>query len=129
MNILQAISNFFSGAARKIKEALKIGTEVGNIIKQVVDSPLLDVVVNLTKTPLDNATLEYIRPRMRVWLSDIGWADKKLSEFSETTFPHVMNSISAEVAALKAEHDNINLSRQQAIASVQVVYNGKIVEV
>lgn len=125
--ILKSIGSFFTSAASKVKAALKIGKDVGNVIKRVVDSPLADVVVNLTKTPLDNAALAYIRPRIEAWLQEIGWAEKKLSDLTDKTFPYVMNSISAEVAVLKAEYDEIELTRQQAIASMQVVYDPKIV--
>jgi len=127
MSIFKKIADWITGAAKKVSQALKIGKDVGNIIKQVVDSPLLDVVVNLTKTPLDNGALAYVRPRIGAWLEEIGWAEKKLSDFSEKTFPHVMNSIAAEVAVLEAEYKEVELSRPQAIASIQVVYDPKIV--
>ena len=127
--ILKDISKFFVGASKQIANALKIGKDVGNIVKQVVDSPLLDVIVNLTKTPLDNVALAYVRPRINSWLENIGWAEKKISDFSTETLPHVMNAISAEVATLQAEYEGLDLTRQQAIAAMQVVYDGKIVEV
>lgn len=128
MNILKQIAAFFTGAARKIKEALTFGKDIANRVKQVVDSPLLDVVVNLTTTPLDNAALIYVRQALPSWIEKMGWAEKKLSDFDETTLPHVLNSIAAEVAVLTAEHNEVDLSRQQAIASEQVVYDPKIVQ-
>lgn len=128
MNILKKIAAFFTGAARKIKEALTTGKDIANRVKQVVDSPLLDVVVSLTPTPLDNAALLYVRQLLPSWIEKMGWAEKKISDFDETTLPHVLNSIAAEVAVLTAQHNNADLSRQQAIASEQVVYNPKIVQ-
>ena len=126
-NILKAIANFFTGAARKVKEALTFGKDIANRVKQVVDSPLLDVVVNLTATPLDNAALVFVRGQLELWIDRIGWSDKKVSDFDETTLPHVLNAISAESAKLTAEYNNADLSRAQAIASAQVVYDPKIV--
>lgn len=128
MNILKAIAAFFTGAIRKVKEALTFGSQIANRIKQITDSPLLDVVVNLTTTPLDNAALLYVRQMLPAWIEKMGWAEKKLSDFDETTLPHVLNSIAAEVAVLSAEHNNADLTRQQAIASEQVVYNPNIVQ-
>lgn len=127
MNIFQKIAAWLTGAARKIKEALTFGKDIANRVKQVVDSPLLDVVVNLTPTPLDNAALIFVREHISVWLAKIGWAEKKISDFDETTLPHVLNAISAEAAKLTAEYNNADLSRQQAIAAAQIVYDGKIV--
>lgn len=124
--ILKSIGNFFSGAARKIKEALNFGKDVANRVKQVVDSPLLDVVVNLTATPLDNSALTYLRNNLPAWINKMGWAEKKVSDFDETTLPHVLNAISAEAAKLTADYNNADLTRQQAIASAQVVYDPKI---
>ena len=57
----------------------------------------------------------------------MGWAEKKVSDFDATTLPHVMNAINAESAFLKAQFDKVDLSRQQAIASAQVVYDPKII--
>lgn len=125
--ILKSIGSFFSGAARKVKEALTFGKDIANRVKQVIDSPLLDVVVKLTPTPLDNNALAAVRTALAVWIEKIGWADKKVSDFDETTLPHVLNAISAEAAKLTAEYNNADLSRQQAIASAQVVYDPKIV--
>jgi len=129
MNILKSILNWITGAAKKVASALKIGKDIGNIIKLAIDSPLAEAFVKMTKTPLDDAALAYIKPRITGWLEEIGWAEIKLSDLTEKTFPYVMNSIAAEVAVLKAEHDQIELSRQQAIASIQVVYNPDIVKV
>lgn len=125
--ILKAIGDFFSGAARKIKEALTFGKDIANKVKQVVDSPLLDVIVNLTPTQADNALLVYVRSGLGLWIQKMNWVDKKVSDFDETTLPHVLNAISAEAAKLTAEYNNADLTRQQAIASAQVVYDPKIV--
>lgn len=127
--ILKSIGSFFSGAARKVKEALSFGVVIANRVKQVADSPLLDVVVKLTPTPLDDAALVSVRTALGVWITKMGWAEKKVSDFDETTLPHVLNSIAAEAAVLTAEYNNADLSRQQAIASEQIVYSPKIVEV
>ena len=126
-NILKSIGNFFTSSAAKVKQALKIGKDVGNIIKQVVDSPLTEAFVKMTKWPLDDAALAYVKPRIDGWLQEIGWAEMKLSDLSEKTFPYVMNAISAEVAVLKAEYENVELPRQQAMAAMQVVYDPRIV--
>lgn len=127
--ILQSIGNFLSGIAKKISNALSNGVKVANVIKTAVDSPLLDVVVNLTSTEIDNATLKYLRLKLPVWIEAMGWAEKKVSDFDETTLPHVLNSIGAESAKLQAEFKGLDLSRQQAIASIQVEYNPDIVKV
>lgn len=127
MNIFQKIAAWITGAARKIKEALTFGKDIANRVKQVVDSPLLDVIVNLTPTQADNALLVYVRSGLGLWIQKMNWVDKKISDFDETTLPHVLNAISAEAAKLTAEYNNADLSRQQAIAAAQVVYDGKIV--
>ncbi len=126
-NPLKAIWQFITGAVRKLKEALTTGKNVANQIKAVADSPLLDVIVNLTVTGADNLALLYVRNALKLWIDRIGWADKKLSDFDDTTLPHVMNAISAEASKLTAEFINADLTRQQAIASAQVVYNPDIV--
>lgn len=127
--ILQSIGRFLSGVASKISNALSNGVKVANVIKTAVDSPLLDVVVNLTSTDIDNATLKYLRLKLPVWIAAMGWAEKTINDFDETTLPHVLNSIGAESAKLQAEFKGLNLSRQQAIASIQVEYNPDIVKV
>lgn len=127
MNILKAIAAFFTGAASKIKKALTFGKDAVNIIKQVVDSPLLELVTKLTVTQVDDLALVTIKAHLNAWLIRMNWAEKKVSDFDETTLPHVLNSIAAETAKIKAELDGVDLSRQQAIASAQVVYDGKIV--
>jgi len=129
MSIFKKIADWITGAARKVKEALNFGKDIANRVKQVVDSPLIDVVVNLTPTPLDNAALIFLRQQLPIWIAKMGWAEKKVSDFDETTLPHVLNAISAEAAKLTAEYNNADLSRQQAIAAAQVVYSPKIVEV
>lgn len=126
-NLFKKLINFITGAARKIKEALNFGKDIANRVKQVVDSPLLDVVVNLTPTPLDNAALTYLRNTLPTWIEKMGWAEKKVSDFDETTLPHVLNAISAEAAKLTAEKTNAYLTRQQAIAAAQIIYDPKIV--
>lgn len=127
--ILQSIGSFLSGVAKKISTALSNGVVIANVVKTAVDSPLLDVAVNLTATEIDNATLKYLRLKLPVWIAGMGWAEKKVSDFDETTLPHVLNSIGAESAKLQAEFKGLDLSRQQAIASIQVQYNPDIVKV
>lgn len=129
MSIIKDIFKWISGAARKVKEALTTGKSIANQIKAVADSPLLDAIVNLTTTGADNLALLAIRNGLTTWIAKMNWADKKISDFDETTLPHVLNSINAEAAKLKAEFINADLSRQQAIASAQVEYNPDIVKV
>ena len=128
-NILKSIGNFLSGVASKISSALSNGVKIANVIKGAVDSPLLDIAVNLTTNTVDNATLKYLRLKLPVWIEAMGWAEKKLSDFDDTTLPHVLNSIGAEAAKLEAEFKGLDLTRQQAIASIQVEYNPDIVKV
>lgn len=122
------ILNWISGAAKKVKEALNFGKETANAVKTIVDSPLLDVVVSLTKTTVDNSALFFLRVNLPIWLEKMGWAEKKVSDFDETTLPHVLNAINAEAAKLYADHKQIELSRPQAIAGAQVNYNPEIVK-
>lgn len=126
--VLTAIWNWISGAVRKVKDILASGNQIANSIKAVTDSKLLDVIVNLTPTNADNEALKYIRAGLELWIAKMGWADKKLSEFDETTLPHVMNAINAESSKLLSEIKGVNLTRQQAIAAAQVVYDERVVK-
>ena len=125
---ITAIWNWISGAVKKVKEVLSKGNKVANIIKDIVDSPLLDIAVNLTATPLDNGALLYLREKLPIWMAKMNWAEKKISDFDETTLPHVMNAINAEASKLIADFEKVELTRQQAIASAQVVYSPEIVK-
>jgi|GEM_PF-4561999 len=118
---------WLTGAAKKVKAALNIGRDVANDIKKVVDSPLLDVAVNLTKSDLDNKALAWIRAGLGVLIENIGWADKKLSDFTDESKPYVLATIAAEASVLIAQAANIDLTRQQAITAGQLVYDEKSV--
>lgn len=126
-NLFKKLIDFITGAARKIKEALTTGKNIANTVKQAVDSPLFDIAVMLIPGTADDAILHYLRQQLPVWIEKMGWAEKKVSDFDETTLPHVLNAISAETAKLTAEKTNADLSRQQAIAAAQIVYDPKIV--
>ena len=127
--ILQAIGKFLSGAAKSVINALTKGNEIANTVKNTIDSPLLDIVVNITSTNIDNQALTYLRKYLPIWITTMGWAEKKLSDFDETTLPHVMNAINAEASKLIADFNKADLTRQQAIAIAQVVYDAKVVNV
>lgn len=127
-NIIKSILNWITGAAKKVKEALTFGKEFANEVKQVVDSPILDVITTLIPGTLDDKALAFVRMGISSLVSNLGWADKKVSDFTYKSLPHVLNTISAEAATLKAEYDKIQLSRQQAIASAQVVYSPEILK-
>jgi len=127
--ILQAIGNFLSGAAKSVINALTKGNEIANAVKNTIDSPLLDIVTHITPTGIDDRVLMYLRKYLPIWIATMGWAEKKLSDFDETTLPHVMNAINAEASKLIADFNSVDLTRQQAIASAQVVYDAKVVNV
>jgi hypothetical protein len=127
MNIFKKLIDFITGAARKIKQALTTGKDIANKVKQVVDSPLMDIAVTLIPGTADDAVLLYLRQNLPLWIEKMGWAEKKVSDFDETTLPHVLNAISAETAKLTAEKTNADLTRQQAIAAAQIIYDPKIV--
>jgi hypothetical protein len=127
MGILKSIFNWISGAAKKVAGAMGFGKDIANQIKGYADSPLLDVVVNLTTTPYDNVALAYVRTGLTILIKDLGWGEKKISDFSDSSLPHVLNTLNAESAKLNADFKNIPLTRQQAIAGAQVVYNPNII--
>lgn len=126
-NLFKKLIDFITGAARKIKEALTTGKNIANTVKQAVDSPLFDIAVTLIPGTADDAILHYLRQQLPIWIEKMGWAEKKIEDFDETTLPHVLNAISAETAKLTAEKTNVDLSRQQAIAAAQIIYDPKIV--
>lgn len=128
MSILKDIFNWISGTLNKVKEALFTGNAIANNIKKVVDSPLLDVVTNLTATNIDNQALAYIRAGLTSLIQGLGWADKKVSDFKDNEMPHVMNTINAEASKLAADFKGVELSRQQAIASAQIIYDENIIK-
>jgi len=128
MSIFTKIGRWFVGLAKKVAEALSIGIGVANTVKSVVDSPLLDIAVNLTPTNIDNEALGFIRAKLPAWIKTMGWAEKKVSDFDETTLPHVLNAVAAEASKIYADYKKVDLSRQQAIAGAQVVYNPDIIK-
>ena len=128
MSIFTRLGAWLSGAAKKVAQAFSIGVDFGNKVKNVVNSPLLDLVVQVVPTEIDNKALEYIRGHIGFWIDEMGWAGKKISDFGDSTLPHVLNSVSAEATKLYADYKKIDLSRPQAIAGAQVAYNGEIVK-
>lgn len=128
MNPLKQILNWLSGAAKKVLSALAVGNNVANAIKDGIDSPMLTAIATLNIADINPQSLAYIQSKLSVWIAKMGWATKKLSDFDETTLPHVMNAINAEAAKLHAEFTKADLSRQQAIAGAQVVYDKEIVK-
>jgi hypothetical protein len=128
MSILKDIWNFVTGAAKKVKEALTFGKDFANKAKSELDKPIWDIVVAAIPGKYDDALLIFVRAGLKKLSEDLGWADKTMSDFSNSALPHVLNTISAESAYLKAEYEKVKLSRPQAIASAQVIYAPEIVK-
>ncbi|GAA4353067.1 hypothetical protein GCM10023185_13320 [Hymenobacter saemangeumensis] len=69
--LLAAALTMLSGVGAHIKPAVK----VVNLIKEAVDNPAFDLVVNITATPWDNITLQKLRAALYAaikLLSDVG---------------------------------------------------------
>ncbi len=131
MSIIKDIFNWISGAAKAVANALTKGNAIANEIKAVADSPILDVVVNLTATNIDNQGLEYVRKGLTVFIMAMGWGQKTINNFNTDKDGKAiaMIALNAKASVLVAEWTGAKLSIEQAMASAPLVYNPDIVKV
>jgi len=131
MNILKDILNWISGAAKKVAAALSKGSSVANEIKAVADSPILDAVVNITATNIDNEGLIYLRKGLTAFIILMGWGQKAINDFEDDSDAKavVLTALNAKASVLVADRNGAKLTIQQALASAPVVYNPDIVKV
>lgn len=131
LTFIKDILNWLSGAAKKISQALSKGEAVANEIKAVADSPILDAIVNLTATNIDNQGLEYLRKGLTAFIIAMGWAKKAVNDFDGDVDGKaiVLTVLNAKASVLVADWNGAKLSIQQALASAPVVYNPDIVKV
>jgi hypothetical protein len=71
-SIIAGIGTFISKLVGIFKISTAAGISIANDIKNAVDSPLADLVVNLTPTNLDNQALAQLRIWIPVLLKDLG---------------------------------------------------------
>jgi spore coat polysaccharide biosynthesis protein SpsF (cytidylyltransferase family) len=128
MSILKNIWKFIKGNVAKIKAALSQASSIANQIKALTDSPILDSVVKLTETNLDNKALELVRNKLASFIVVMGWAEKVINDFEADpdAKASTLTVISAKTAVLIADANGAKLSIQQALASTPIIYNPKI---
>lgn len=131
LTFIEKILSFVSKAFRDIKNALSKGEAIANEIKAVADSPILDVVVKLTPTNIDDKGLEYLRKGLTAFIIAMGWAKKAVNDFDgdQDARAVVLTALNAKASVLVADINGAKLSIQQALASAPVVYNPDIVKV
>lgn len=129
MNILKSIWNWITRAAATVKQALTSGTEVANEVKAVLNSPILDAIVALTPTGLDDAALKLLRSKLATFIALMGWSEKIITDFEADPDAKatVLTAISAKASVIIADIKGAKLSIQEALASTPVVYQPDLV--
>lgn len=121
--MLKKILRWLTGVTSKIKSSLSFGKDIANDIKSIADSNLLDIIVALTPTGLDDIALASFRVFMNNIVEKLNWADKVVTdaELQEKTI--ILHTLSAIAAFWKAEHDQTKLSLQTTLSAAQLVYD------
>ncbi|MEO6522235.1 MAG: hypothetical protein ABIN91_11195 [Mucilaginibacter sp.] len=135
MNILKSISETLSRALAWIKNALTIGTDIGNQIKAIVDSPYVEGIVALTGTKLDDKALTFLKAAIAIWLkdakivsADVTDADEAIKQGSiaisqmTTARATTLSGLSAYASTVVAKLNGNDLPIEQALSGVQVAY-------
>ncbi|RFZ90469.1 hypothetical protein D0C36_22050 [Mucilaginibacter conchicola] len=121
--MLKKIWRWLTGVTAKIKNSLLFGKDMANTIKSVADSPLLDIIVALTPTGLDDVALASFRKFMNDMVEKLSWADKIISEADQQEKTIVLHTLSAIAALWKADNEHSGLSLQTTLSTAQLVYD------
>ncbi|MBL4676650.1 MAG: hypothetical protein JKY70_10680 [Mucilaginibacter sp.] len=121
--MLKKIWRWLSGISDNIKNSLNFGKEVANNIKTVADSSLLDIIVNLTPTQLDDIALASFRNYMNNVVTKLNWSNKMITETGDDEKAIILHTLSAVAAFWKAEHEQIRLSLQTTLSTAQLIYD------
>lgn len=121
--MLKKLWEWITGAAGKIKNALSFGKDIANEIKSVADNPLLDIIVKLTPTGLDDTALAAFRTFMHELITELNWADSKLDNTEPKAKAIILHSLSAGAAYWKALSDGVDLNLQTTLSTPQLVYD------
>jgi hypothetical protein len=120
--MLKKLWAWITGSASKIKQALTFGKDVANDIKAIADSKLLDVLVSLTPTNIDNVALASWRAFMNALIIKMNWADKIISEADDEEKTILLHTLSAASAYWKSQKDGTGLNLQTTLSTAQLVY-------
>ena len=129
LTFIKDILKWLSGAAKTIANALSKGEAVANEIKAVADSTILDAIVNLTATNIDNEGLIYLRKGLTAFILAMGWGKKAIADFEGDEKAVVLTALNAKASVIVADWNGAKLSIQQALASAPVKYDPNIVNV
>lgn len=122
-NILTKVGSFVAGLFGKSKNWVAFGVDIANHVKKFSDSPILDVIVNLTPTKLDDALLPQWRTIMTSIVEELGYAQKVINELSPDAKTIVLSNLASLSASVAADLSQDKLNLQQAIVAAPVVYD------
>lgn len=121
--MLRKIWRWLTGVTVKIKTSLNFGKDMANSIKNIADSNLLDIIVALTPTGLDDVALGSFRRFMNDLVEKLNWADKKITTADQQEKTIILHTLSASAAFWKAKNEQLKVSLQTTLSTAQLVYD------
>ncbi|MFD0792754.1 hypothetical protein ACFQZX_03955 [Mucilaginibacter litoreus] len=121
--MLKKLWQWLTGVADKIKNSLSFGKDIANDVKTITDSTLLDIIVKLTPSELDDAALAAFRLFMSNLLTKLNWADKLLDNADQDEKTIILHTLSAASAYWQSQQNESGLSLQTTLSTSQLVYD------
>lgn len=121
--LFRKIQQFIGREARAIKKLYNSiaveAIEVGQKIKEALDNPQFDVIVNFTKTNIDNQVLAALRAAMRIMLP--------LAKIDSKNFGKILKEFIEELRKQSGPIQQANLSKIGALVASELAKKQGIV--